>query len=92
MDSRAKRRIQDEPESSLAVALRDERERLTALVDPVQRARAISALFATLDTELPALAKIRVDAVLELRRNEWSYMQIAILTGLSKTRVAQLAR
>lgn len=79
-------------DSLLAEALRRECERLAELVDPVQRARAISELFATLDNELPALARIRVDAVVELRENKWSYMQIAILTGLSKTRVAQLAR
>jgi DNA-directed RNA polymerase specialized sigma24 family protein len=73
-------------------ALRDEIARLGAIRDPVEAMRAVSDAFAALDAELDALAIVRLRAVQALRDEGWSYQDIADATGVSKGRVAQLAR
>ena len=72
--------------------LRAEGERLAALGEPLAVIRGVGDAFAALDGELERLARPRLDAVRALRRDGWSYDRIASATGLSKGRVAQLAR
>ena len=73
-------------------ALRTEATRLGELEDPVRAARAVGDLFAAIDRELDRVAAVRLRAVRQLRRSGWSYDRIAEATGLSKGRVAQLAK
>jgi len=73
-------------------ALRAETARLASLSDPLEAIRAVGDAFAALDVELAELALVRLRAVHVLRSGGWSYDQIAVATGLSKGRVAQLAR
>ena len=73
-------------------ALRDEVARLGQLKDPVEAIRAVGDAFAALDAELEALAVVRLRAVQALRDEGWSYQDIADASGISKGRVAQLAR
>lgn len=73
-------------------SLRDEIARLAQLKDPVLAIRAVGDAFAALDAELDALALVRLRAVQALRDEGWSYQDIADATGISKGRVAQLAR
>ncbi len=72
--------------------LRAEANRLAALGEPLAVIRGVGDTFAALDGELERLARPRLDAVRALRREGWSYDRIATATGLSKGRVAQLAR
>ena len=72
--------------------LRREAGRLNAMPDVVGRIRAVGDAFAALDGELELLALVRLAAVRELRGMGWSYDRIALETGLSKGRVAQLSR
>jgi hypothetical protein len=60
--------------------------------DPVERVRAVGVLFAEIDEAQAAIAQVRLTAVLELRAQGWSLDQIGRATGLSKARVAQIAR
>jgi uncharacterized protein YerC len=73
-------------------ALRAEADRLAGLEEPAIRARAVGDFFAALDTELEAIAAVRLDAVAALRARGMTYQRIATATGLSVPRVAQLAR
>jgi DNA-directed RNA polymerase specialized sigma24 family protein len=73
-------------------ALRDEAKRLEAAGGPVEQVRAVGDAFAALDAELERVAKVRLRAVAQLRRDGWSYDRIAAATGLSKGRVAQLVK
>lgn len=72
--------------------MRAEAERLAAIDDPVTAARSVGDVFAALDTELERVARVRLAAVRALRQEGWSYTRIALATGLSKGRVAQLVR
>jgi len=65
---------------------------LSDLEDPAARVRAVNNVLAAVEEELAALAVIRIEAVLDLRRQGWSLDRIARETGLSKARVAQIAR
>ncbi len=78
--------------ADLRDALRAEADRLAAAGEPVPVIKAVGDAFAALDGELERLAQARLDAVRALRRQGWSYDRIATATGLSKGRVAQLAR
>ena len=60
--------------------------------DPVVTTKAVWDLFAAIDRERDRVAKVRLKAARELRRNSWSYEWIAAATGLSKGRVAQLVK
>lgn len=73
-------------------ALRTEADRLAKLGEPLEVIKAVGDAFAALDGELERLARPRLEAVRALRRDGWSYDRIATATGLSKGRVAQLAR
>lgn len=73
-------------------AIRAEVARLNAIEDPAAVVRAVGDTFAAMDAELERIAKVRLKAVRKLRRQGWSYDKIAADTGLSKGRVAQLAR
>lgn len=79
---------------SLSRSLRDafeaEARRLRELSDPVETIKGVGDAFAAMDTELARLADVRLEAVNSLRDEGWSYDQIALSTGLSKGRVAQL--
>ena len=76
----------------LHTAIEAEAAQLEALPDALERIRAVGDAFAALDDELEQLARVRLRAVAELRGQGWSYDRIAASTGLSKGRVAQLAR
>lgn len=58
---------------------------------PADTVRAAGALMNDLRTALEAVAAIRIHALAALRAEGASYDRIANLTGLSKSRVAQLA-
>jgi hypothetical protein len=73
-------------------AMRAEAERLAQPEDPLLVIRAVNNAFAAMDHELERFARVRIMAVRSLRRQGWSYDRIAEATGLSKVRVAQLAR
>jgi DNA-directed RNA polymerase specialized sigma24 family protein len=73
-------------------AFRAEVDHLAAIKDPAEAIRAVGDAFAALDAELDALALVRLRAVQALRDEGWSYQDIADATGISKGRVAQLAR
>jgi hypothetical protein len=73
-------------------ALTAEVARLRALPDAQTRVRAVGDFFAAMDDELAAVSAVRLDAVRELRSSGWSYDRLMELSGLSKTRVAQLVR
>jgi len=73
-------------------ALRDTSADLERLPDPVTRIVAANLVMAAVDEELSTLAQIRIAAVHELRGLGWSLGRIAAATGLSKARVAQIAR
>ena len=78
--------------AELQAALQGEADRLGGIEDPVLAARAVGDVFAALDAELEQIARVRFAAVRALRREGWSYDRIALATGLSKGRVAQLVR
>jgi hypothetical protein len=69
-----------------------EADALRANDGPLERIQAVNDFYAQLDFELEQIAAVRLEAIKELRREGWSYDQLAQATGLSKTRVAQLAR
>jgi DNA-directed RNA polymerase specialized sigma24 family protein len=75
---------------SLRDAFKAEAQRLRELSDPVDTIKGVGDAFAAMDVELGRLADVRLEAVNALRDDGWSYDQIAISTGLSKGRVAQL--
>jgi DNA-directed RNA polymerase specialized sigma24 family protein len=75
---------------SLRDALEAEAKRLRELPDPVDTIKGVGDAFAAMDVELGRLADVRLEAVNSLRDEGWSYDQIAMSTGLSKGRVAQL--
>jgi DNA-directed RNA polymerase specialized sigma24 family protein len=75
---------------SLKDAFKAEAQRLRDLSDPVETIKGVGDAFTTMDAELGRLADVRLDAVNRLREEGWSYDQIAMSTGLSKGRVAQL--
>ena len=75
----------------LEKALLDEAARLAATGDAKERVTAVNDFYAQLDWELEAIADVRLAAVKELRLQGLSYDAIAKETGLSKSRVAQLA-
>jgi len=81
-----------ELDPNLRAALRSEVQRLERLPDPVARIQAVNDSFAALDDELARLAGVRLRAVSALRGEGWTYARLVLSTGLSKTRVAQLAR
>lgn len=62
------------------------------LEDPVARISAVSAVLAAVEEVLAVLAQLRIVAVHQLRADGWSLDRIARATGLSKARVAQIAR
>lgn len=75
---------------SLRDAFKAEAQRLRELSDPVDTIKGVGDAFAAMDMELGRLADVRLEAVNSLREEGWSYDQIALSTGLSKGRVAQL--
>ena len=73
-------------------ALRADVQRIAASDDPLEIIRDVGDAFAALDAELARYADIRLNALIRLRADGWSYDRIAAATGLSKDRVARLAR
>ena len=78
--------------AEVRTAIRGEVGRLAALTDPIAVIVAVGDAYAALDAEMEQLARVRIRAVAELRAEGWSYERIAHATGLSKARVAQLAK
>lgn len=76
----------------LEKALRAETARILKLGDPADQVRGISAVLATLEAEYTRLNAVRLVAIMTLRGEGLSLDAIARRTGLSKTRVAQLAK
>jgi hypothetical protein len=60
--------------------------------DPVETIKNVNDFFAGLDVEVERVAKVRLEAVTRLREAGWPYGRIAAATGLSRQRVAELAR
>lgn len=79
-------------DAGLRAALRGEVARLEQVSDPVARINAVNDSFAALDAELSQLAAVRLRAIAALRGDGWTYTRLVASTGLSKARVAQLAR
>jgi hypothetical protein len=77
---------------ALRASLRGEADTLRAISEPSERVRSVNDFYAQLDFELEQFASVRLEAVGELRSAGWSYERISAATGLSKARVAQLAR
>lgn len=73
-------------------AVREACASTSRLQDPLAQISAASVLMAALEEETVQLAQLRIAAVLELRRSGWSLGRIADATGLSKARIAQIAR
>jgi len=78
--------------AALRTALRAEVRRVRQLADQADRVRAVSDALATIEAEHERLSRERLEAIRRLRRDGLSYTQISQATGLSRTRVAQLAR
>jgi uncharacterized protein YerC len=78
--------------ADLRQALRGEATRLARVEDPLARIRAVSDTFAAMDAELARFADVRYAAIVQLRRQGWSYERLAAASGLSKARIAQLRR
>lgn len=66
--------------------------RVRAIEDPLKTVQEVGETFAAVDEALADLLLLRLRAISELREEGWSYDRIAAETGLSKPRVAQLAR
>jgi DNA-directed RNA polymerase specialized sigma24 family protein len=84
--------VEEDPVGEVVGTLAAERARVRAITDPGLRSRLVGELFAVLEDEIEELSRIRIEAVVELRRAGWSYQRIGLAAGLSKSRVAQLAR
>lgn len=76
----------------LKAAIDSEAARLAASTDPAEAIRAVTEVFNALEDALEAVAEPRLRAVADLHRQLRSYDEIAQMTGLSKSRVGQLAR
>ena len=78
--------------AELQAALLAEAHQLASIDGAVEQVKAVNDFFAQLDAELEQFADVRFEAVSQLRAEGMSYDRIAEATGLSKARVAQLAR
>lgn len=78
--------------ADLQAALFAEVRQLASTDSAVEQVKAVNDFFAQLDVELEQFADVRFDAVSQLRAEGMSYDCIAAATGLSRARVAQLAR
>lgn len=76
---------------NLRTALRDALAAIGDLDRAERRVIEVGAVLHAIETETEALLAARLGAIATLRR-EHSYDRIAVLTGLSKARVAQLSR
>jgi hypothetical protein len=65
-------------------------EEIAKLADPVERARAAGELLAEHQSAVTQLARIRRQAVAELRASGLSYAQVGQQLGLTRGRIAQL--
>lgn len=96
MPAEERRRRAGAREVRLPKGLRDaftnELKELRKVRDPEERIRIVGDLFAALDDPVEQLTTLRLEAVGELRKQGWTYDRLASLSGLSKTRIAQLAR
>ena len=78
--------------AELEAAIEREATSLASLAEPLDQVRAVNEFFAQLDFELEKVTQVRFDAIRELRAAGWSYNRIAAEAGISKQRVAQIAR
>jgi len=76
----------------LRAALAAEGARLAKVKDPVEAIQAVVDFNAQLDLEVEFIIDVRRSAVRALRAEGWTYLRIAEATGLSESRVAQIAR
>ncbi|MEZ0579294.1 hypothetical protein [Nocardioides sp. MH1] len=60
--------------------------------DPLAVVAAVGDAFAALDDALEEIAVPRLRAIARLRAEGWTYERLAQVSGLSKGRIAQLAR
>lgn len=90
------RRAGYQPDRQLAPelesALDGEAARLASIEDPTEAVTAVTEFFNALDDALEAVAEPRLRAVVALHGRLGSYGRVAEVTGLSKSRVAQLYR
>lgn len=78
--------------AALLVALDCEANRVNRIDEPATIISAVNTFMAAMEQELGRFGTIRLSAVAALRQQGTSYDRIAASTGLSKSRVAQLAR
>lgn len=76
----------------LLVALDYEANRVDRINEPAMIISAVNTFMAAMEQELGRFGTMRLSAVAALRQQGASYDRIAASTGLSKSRVAQLAR
>lgn len=72
-------------------ALGDVIERIKAIEDPAERAREVGAVLNALRGSSAQLRILRQEAVVELRRQGWTYARIGEELGLHRNRVQQIA-
>ena len=78
--------------ADLDAAITAEAQRLAAIGDPLEAVEAVTEVFIALDEALQAVSEPRLRALVALYAEPGSYGRVAELTGLSKSRVAQLYR
>ena len=76
---------------ALRAAFDDAIDRAAASTDPAQVVRTVGAVLRDIDIHLDRCRHLRLEAVATLRDGGCSHADIATDTGLSRTRVAQLA-
>jgi uncharacterized protein YerC len=78
--------------ADLQAALPAEVCQLASIDGAVEQVKTVNDFFAQLDVELEQFTDVRFDAASQLRAEGMSYDRTAEATGLSKARVARLAR
>lgn len=76
----------------LSDVLDDVRAALDEVTDAAARMTAQSRLIVDLEAHIDRLSRDRLGEIAGLREEGWSYQRIAMRSGLSKSRVAQLSR
>lgn len=73
-------------------AITAEAQRLADIDNDIETIKAVGEVFNALDDAMRAIGEPRIAAIGHLQALGWSYNRIVDETGLSKTRVAQLAQ
>lgn len=71
---------------------RDSVEDIRRERDAARRARRATDLIGQLVSDIAVLSEIRIDAVRELLRADWTQTDVARLLGLGKARITQMLK